>query len=196
MASGLAAKWRRGTVQVERWKPIPGYEGSYEVSNQGRVRSLQRIIQAPGGGVRKIPARMMCLTPKRVAGDHVYLSATLSRSGKHARLYAHRLVLMAFTGVPKYKAEVRHLDGDTQNNCLGNLRWKIRRPRQKPGKARGERHGQSKLTASDVVDIWGRLRVGQPDLAISADFPVTTHAVRDIREGRSWRWLTKAFAPL
>ena len=196
MTIGLAANWERGTVREERWRAIPGYEGSYEVSNQGRVRSLQRIIQVPGGGVRKLPARLMALTPKRIAGDHSYLTATLSRNGHHTRLYVHRLVAAAFQGVPRQKAEVRHLDGDTHNNCLRNIRWKIRRPRPKPGKARGERHGQAKLTTSDVVEIWRRLRAGIPDFAISADFPVTTHAVRDIRKGRSWRWLTSAFAPL
>lgn len=93
----------------ERWLPIPGYEGRYDVSDQGRVRSLawgkERILKT-------------CMDHKG------YLQVGLSGGGPLARVpRVHRLVLLAFVGPRPDGMECRHIDGDHQNNILGNLRW-------------------------------------------------------------------------
>lgn len=103
-----------------RWLPIPGWEGLYEVSDQGQVRSLDRVVTERNTGVvRSIKGRVM--TPTLHRGDQ---SVTLSRFGRNER-YAkvHHLVLEAFVGPRPEGLECCHADGDFTNNRLENLRW-------------------------------------------------------------------------
>lgn len=98
----------------ETWKPIPGYEGSYEASDQGRVRSLDRTIIEKTGRAVNVRGRVL----KPTEGNKRYLLVTLS--GRTKRV--HRLVLAAFEG-ENPDMQVRHLDGDPQNNRLVNLAY-------------------------------------------------------------------------
>lgn len=107
---------------MERWLAIDGYEGLYEVSDLGRVRSLPHYTRA---GMR--PG--LVLHPGKVLKQHPvnkwgHLSVMLSMEGKTRRVLVHRLVLLAFSGPsPDGKEQVRHLDGGTANNQLTNLQW-------------------------------------------------------------------------
>lgn len=91
----------------EQWRPVVGYEGRYEVSDRGRVRSLIR------SGYVMRPA----LT------EHGYRYVTLSRDGVKEKLRVHRLALAAFDREPLPGEVCRHLDGDPANNRLDNLAW-------------------------------------------------------------------------
>jgi len=90
----------------EEWKPIPGYEGYYEVSNHGRVRGLKR------GRVLK----------SRVNHGGYHL-VQLHKEGKKKHKRIHRLMLEAFVGPCPEGMECLHIDGDPANNRLDNLRW-------------------------------------------------------------------------
>ena len=110
---------------TETWKPIPGYEGLYEVSDHGRVKSVTRkvwFVNRWGQETQRIvPERARAQQP-HPNGGHLYL--TLHKKGKRKHWFVHVLVLMAFVGPrPKGRDEVRHLDGDPTNNHLDNLRW-------------------------------------------------------------------------
>lgn len=100
---------------VEQWLPVPGYEGVYEVSNLGRVRSLDRKDNL--GRLRR--GRVLKLRTDRDG----YLQ--FHAGGKHRRiLRVHRLVLLAFEGpAPEGANEALHGDGNPLNNALTNLRW-------------------------------------------------------------------------
>lgn len=98
----------------ETWKPIPGYEGSYEASDQGRIRSLDRTIIEKTGRAVNVRGRIL----KPTEGNKRYLLVTLS--GRTKRV--HRLVLAAFEG-ENPDMQVRHLDGDPQNNRIENLAY-------------------------------------------------------------------------
>lgn len=102
--------------QLERWRAVPGYEGSYEVSNLGRVRSLSRITDRG----RKWRGRIM--TPA-VMGSNGYLIVSLWREGKQRTALVHRLVLSAFVGPAPDGAEGRHGLGGPADNRLSNLAW-------------------------------------------------------------------------
>ena len=87
----------------ERWLPVPGYEGLYEVSNRGRVWSAPRPTTR-GGLLKLIP------------DSKGYHWVTLSRNGKERPWAVHRIVLLAFAGAPKPGQEGRHLDGNPAHN--------------------------------------------------------------------------------
>jgi hypothetical protein len=96
---------------AETWRPIPGYEGRYDVSDQGRVRSWL-------GWGKPVPHVLAC--DRSSLG---YVRVTLHLSGRQSTITVHRLVMQAFVGPPPEGLEVRHLDGDRTNNRLSNLRY-------------------------------------------------------------------------
>ena len=102
----------------ETWRQIPGFEGRYEVSDLGRVRSLDRAVQTSNGQVRRYKG--MLLSPGR-QNDFGHVTVMLGRDG--GSRCVHELVLLAFVGPPGEGQECRHLDGDGANNRLGNLCW-------------------------------------------------------------------------
>jgi hypothetical protein len=99
----------------ETWKPIPGYEGAYEVSDLGRVRSLARVTDRG----RRWQGRLLTPCPLQ----NGYLIVTLWRDGRQRSPLVHRLVLLAFVGEGPEGTEVRHADGSRTNNALSNLSW-------------------------------------------------------------------------
>lgn len=103
---------------TEEWRDVPGWEGYYQVSDQGRVKSVARIINRSDGTVWPIKERVLRSTTK--TGYH---TVQLSRNGKPVRFYVHRLVLLAFIGDAGPGFEVCHNDGQKDNNILSNLRW-------------------------------------------------------------------------
>lgn len=100
----------------ERWLPIPGYEGYYEASDLGRIRSLPRSF-------RKSYVRV--LRPYTRKDDH--LMVALSVNGRSKSHLLHRLIALTFIGPqPSPRHEVCHNDGNPANNRPGNLRWGTR----------------------------------------------------------------------
>ena len=110
---------------TENWKPVVGYEGYYEVSDQGRMRSLDREIETLnkyGPCVKKLKGRAL----KPSADKDGYLQVGLSRDGQVSRRFVHRLVLEAFRGTCPPGHETCHWDDEPSNNKLSNLRWGTR----------------------------------------------------------------------
>ena len=103
---------------VERWLPIPGYEGSYEVSDHGRVRSLERTVFDYRNRPRRLAGGMMLNS----AGDP-YPSVTLSNRGSVRNIKVHTLVMLAFVGPRPPGLEVRHLNGVHTDAHLHNLTY-------------------------------------------------------------------------
>jgi hypothetical protein len=103
----------------EDWKPIPGYEGLYEVSDLGEVRTLEREWIS-GRGVRRIVKPGIKNKTKDKDG---YYRVTLCKSGKKTRKHVHQLVAEAFIGPKPEGLQVRHLDHSRTNNRLNNLKY-------------------------------------------------------------------------
>lgn len=105
----------------EIWKPVPGYEGFYEVSSLGRIRGVDRVIMRKGG--KKYTVKGAILSPSKRGYDG-YLDISLRREGHQKTHKIHRLVMLAFVGEPpEGKPEVDHKDGDPENNRLSNLEY-------------------------------------------------------------------------
>lgn len=114
---------------TERWAPVRGYEGMYEVSDFGRMKSVQRFRRGRAGSLVPVPERIMTLTPKKRSADgrqlpyiEVRLRDGSPRDTRCKAFLVHRLVAQAFVGELFEGCHVDHIDGDYQNNHWTNLR--------------------------------------------------------------------------
>lgn len=118
---------------IELWKEIPGYEGYYEASSHGNVRSQMRTITPKTGSSYIIGPKAMTQTSTHDG----YKTVRLSRNGISKNLRVNRLVLLAFIGCPNDGEESCHSNGDRSDNRLDNLRWGSRSANAKDRVAHG-----------------------------------------------------------
>ena len=165
----------------EQWKDITGYEGIYQVSDHGRVRSLDRTIC----NGRKRKSQIL------KGGSHRqgYSNVLLYRDRKRQSRLVHRLVLEAFTGPRPEGMVTRHLDGNHTNNHIDNLVWgtstENNRDRVRHGTMPiGEKNGLAKLCEVDVQLI--RDLDGIPQRTIAEWFDISDATVGRIRRRKTW----------
>lgn len=103
----------------EIWKDIHEYEGYYQVSNIGRVRSLDRKTRHREGMLRNVRGRNIKTCPNKLG----YLYVLLTKNGNRASKSVHRLVAEAFIKNPKKYPEVNHINEQKADNRVGNLEW-------------------------------------------------------------------------
>lgn len=108
----------------EIWKPIIGFETLYEVSNMGRIRSLDRVVSYydprwKKTTIRHIPGKLLKLSE----GETGYKFVSLRNNDDYYPRYVHRLVAQAFIPNPENKPEVNHIDRVKSNNVVSNLEW-------------------------------------------------------------------------
>ncbi len=101
----------------ELWKDIEGYEGLYQISNMGRVKSLARPCK--GFGFKFTVDRIL----SQKCNSNGYKEILLSKEGKHKTVSVHRLVAIAFLPNPDKLPMVNHKDENKSNNCIDNLEW-------------------------------------------------------------------------
>lgn len=169
----------------EEWKAVVGYEGRYEISNLGQVKSLPNIRRY---GERILRAAVM-------PSGHFQVSLSALSTSK-SRL-VHILVLEAFVG-PRPGDSVNwhgcHSDSNPANNRLDNLRWDTRSGNESDKVAngtsnRGSRNRASKLSQAQVVEIKSRILVGEKSPDIALIYGVSRGAINAIKRGRAWSWL-------
>jgi hypothetical protein len=120
----------------EQWLPVVGYEGCYEVSDHGRVKSLSRLVRK-GDTHRHVPERIL-------GGPGRYPTVGLHRNGKRIERAVHQLVLVAFRGACPEGQVACHNDGNPGNNRLENLRWDTQSNNLRDEVAHGTHHWASK----------------------------------------------------
>jgi hypothetical protein len=173
---------------AETWVPIPGFDDAYEVSNRGRVRSLDRVRRC-GCGQRLWRG---CILRPIIDRDG-YEQVGLSYAGRTATRKVHRLTAQGFIPNPDSLPEVNHLDLDRRNNAVSNLEWTTRIDNHLHSLAHGRHHAATnpnkvrKLTPASVADIRLRAAGGEAQRVIAADFGVSRGTVRSVVIGKSWR---------
>lgn len=105
--------------KLEEWKDIVGYEGLYQISTLGNVRSYDRIVNCRNGHTRTIKGKVLATT--RSGGGYLKVMLTKDSVAKNHRI--HRLVAMAFIPNPDNLPDVNHIDEDKTNNKVSNLEW-------------------------------------------------------------------------
>lgn len=175
---------------MEEWRAVVGWEGRYEVSDEGRVRSV-----ASRWGPRPRPIVLHPFLSGREDRGKKRLAVRLHGDGRPAFKAVHRLVLEAFRGPCPDGMQGRHLDDDVLNNRLGNLVWGT--PLENAADARrngirrvGERNGRATLTADNVRDIRRRLAAGEVQQRLADEFGVSQGTISGIKIGRLWSEVT------
>lgn len=179
----------------EIWKSLKGiveYGDYYEVSNLGRVKSVDRVVCC-GNGFKRINGRMRKLKTEK----NGYTSISLSYNGKSKTYKVHRLVALAFIHNPENKPEVNHKDGNKSNNLASNLEWvtvsENTQHAYDNGLAKGrngETHHNSILKEEDVLEIIGLWESGKyTKKEISKKFNISHMAVIRILNGDRWSYL-------
>ena len=135
--------------EKEIWKDIEGYEGKYQVSNLGRVRSLLNIR----GNKREIPKIL-----KGYLDRYGYLLVRLYKNSKPKPLLVHRLVAKDFIPNPKNKSQVNHINGIKTDNRVRNLEWDTAKENTRHAfdnglSPRGEIRSTAKFTKKQVEQI-------------------------------------------
>ena len=166
----------------EEWRDIPGYEGLYQVSDMGNVKSLNYRRSGKSG----------LLSPRSIGQG--YLSVELFKNGVSQKMRVHRLVLLAFVGPSPLPVD--HKDWNITNNRLDNLRYctasennSHKRPYQKMKVVNGKKAVQAKLNADQVTTIKKLLRDGERKTDIAKKFDVSFTCIWHIAVGKNWSWV-------
>ena len=170
-------------VTPERWLPVAGWEGRYEISDCGRVKSLRRLRD----GTLRI--RILKEHPHPHGG---HLQVTLVDHGRRATPYVHQLVMTAFVRPCPKGQEVRHWDGDPGNNRLPNLLYGTRAENAQDmvehGRSlAGVRNPGSALTCEDVVAMRVAWQQGTRVIDLAARYGVSKATASRVVRGLAYR---------
>ena len=107
---------------MEEWRDVEGFEGLYQVSNKGKVRSLDRTVTTSRYG-KPLSMTKRGKVLKTITDRRGYIGVQLSKEGKPYTFKVHRLVARAFLPNAEGLQEVNHIDGNKRNNDIQNLEW-------------------------------------------------------------------------
>lgn len=169
-------------LENEIWKDIVGYEGMYQVSNFGRVKTLL-------GADKKFNKKEAII---KLGNRNGYTNSHFYKDGKRVCLVTHRLVAMYFLPNPENKREVNHKNGVRNDNRVENLEWVT--PKENIQHAirtglinhKGVKNSMAKLNNEKVVEIKKRLRDGIPHKLICTEFGVARNTISCINIGYTW----------
>ena len=171
----------------EIWKDIPGYEGKYQASSEGRIRSLDREVKGVchytgEPFIRRIKGKI--LSPGRFCkSGHVSVVLGHGTQGKPV----HQLVMKTFVGEPTEGMEVLHNNGNPKDNRLQNLRYGTRTDNILDVYRQGRRW--RKLSVNDVYDIRFELMCGFSGRQVADMHGVSESIISSIKRGRTYKWL-------
>ena len=177
---------------VEEWKSLKGIVECgdyYEISNLGRLRSVDREVIAKNGTVRRFKG----IIRKTKKNNRDYIMASLSLNDKDKTVLIHRMVALAFLPNIDNLPEVNHIDGDKNNNRVDNLEWMTSKENQTHARnnglsiQNGENSVNAKLTneqANEIRSLWNNEGVSRIEL--SKKFNVSISVVARILRNEAY----------
>lgn len=199
------ANVKRGEINILRrrpthsavWKPVPGFEGLYEVCDEGFIRALARVRQH--GGYRPRTLRERVLSTKCPCGR--YVTHSLWRDGAQAAVTVslHVVVATVFVPNPQGLPLVRHLDDNRRNNRAANLAWgsradnaadAVKNGRVQPRKLSDDQVRQIRALCISEAHRLRKRSGGGLDLWLAEMFGVSPTLISDIRRGKVRRHVT------
>lgn len=180
-------------MDYEIWKPIEGYEGYYQVSTFGNVRSLDRLVLDKNCKSRFIKGVQI----KPCVHHKGYLEVHLSKDNEEKIFKVHRLVAQAFIPNPEGLPQINHKNCDKTDNHVFNLEWCTNTENHKHKidnglnmVSRGEKNGFSKLTTEQVSYIKTNYKPRSKTLgmrALAKTFNVSESCIWGIVSGKFWK---------
>jgi hypothetical protein len=174
----------------EIWKDMPDYVGLYQVSNLGRVRSLDRMIGQKGGGKQFKSGRI--LRPRNHPHGYVFIS--LYKDGIANQVLIHRLVAIVFIPNPSNLPEVNHKNFNKKDNFVENLEWMTTKDNTRhafaAGKintSKGDNHFRSIVNSEKVIDMIKLFNSGIKMCDIARKFQVSYPCVFGIVKRKNWK---------
>lgn len=160
-------------TELEVWKKIPNHP-DYKVSNQGRIKSYKGKTKILKGWISSHGYKMILIDSLRTG--------------------VHRIVLMAFIGLPRENQECRHLDGNKLNNHLSNLQWgtshENAQDRWEHGTMyKGSITNKAILNESQVISIKEKLLNNEKINDLAKQFRVHRNTISNIKHGKAWKWV-------
>lgn len=181
------------SIVDEIWKDVVDFEGFYQVSNLGRVRSVDRVVVSSSAK----RAYSSCRRGRIIQGGmnpDGYRTVNLSRSPFTSKFTVHSLVAQAFIGDRPQGFHVNHIDGCKTNNSASNLEYCSHKDNINHAVSIGlwdgmiaENHCLAKLRDSDIPIIRSRLSAGDTYKQIAVDYGVAGHTIACITKGLTWK---------
>lgn len=182
------------TVVSEEWRSVVGWEGLYEVSNTGHVRSLERDIKFADGRVRRFPS--VVLKPNMVGTRLDYRQVHLTKNCERRPISIHRLVADAFLAPPPTPSHiVLHNRGAAAGDGVDNLRWGTHAENTADSLrdgtfCLGEQQHNAKLTAASVAAIRQEAAAGGRNGTIARKYGVCPASITSIVKRKTWKHIT------
>jgi hypothetical protein len=172
------------------WKPILGFEGYYEISNNGLVKRAKGKTIYKDGRIAFFSETIL----KPSINKKGYLSVYLSKNSKKHTLTIHRIVAIAFIENINNKPQVNHIDGDKKNNSVSNLEWCTNEENRvhavKNGLTpRGIKHFSAKINDNDVINIRQMFKDGNTAIEIKKHYPISIKTIYSIKYKNTWKHL-------
>ena len=174
---------------MENWKDIIGYEGLYQVSNLGNVKSLSKTVLNRG----KYPSISKEKIFKYRIDKYGYALFRFTKNNKRKNILGHRLVALAFLPNPENKPQVNHIDGNKLNNNMDNLEWNTAKENVNhswrnglSNSKKGKDSHLSKLTEKEVLEI---REIGRKYTLnkVAKMYNVTIMTIHNIIERKRWK---------
>lgn len=188
----MAFLFSKMNKEVEIWKDISGYEGLYQVSNHGRVKSIKRIVYRKDGKSRVQDERIV----RASKNSNGYFVVSLYKGNEREMFRIHRLVAINFVDGWVDGYVVNHIDTDKSNNNSSNLQWCTSSYNNRHALVTGTKKVEkgslcknSKLLPDDVLYIRDRIRNGDKQSDIARDMKVSASTINSIKFNRNWWWI-------
>lgn len=175
---------------MSKWRDVKGWEGLYQVSDLGEIRSVARIVKRSNGTVQHFKGRLMAVGPN--TEGYLVLRLSNSSMGRRQMARAHRLVADAFLANPDNLNEINHIDGNKTNNCASNLEWCT----TKQNALHSIKNGLNKiakLTADDAEAARHSYNAGRSCRSLAREYGIDKNNMRALLRGQTYTWALPAY---